>query len=70
MSTNATTYIMVRTMKSRKDEDMVTMSKEVYGELKTKGHQPKLDVLDNECSKAVNRICAIGPEKSNEKKLI
>ena len=44
---------MVRTMKRRKDEDMVTTFKEVYDELKTKGHQPKLHVLDNECSKAV-----------------
>ena len=54
---------MVRTMKSRKDEDMVTMSKEVYGELKTKGHQPKLHVLDNECSKAVKNY--IVTEKTN-----
>ena len=46
-------YIMVRTMKSRKDEDMVTTFKEVYDELKTKGHQPKLHALGNECSKAV-----------------
>ena len=40
-------------MKSRKDADMVSTFKEVYKKLKTKGHQPKLHVLDNECSKAV-----------------
>ena len=44
---------MVRTMKSRKDEDMITTFKEVYDKLKTKEHQPNLHVLDNECSKAV-----------------
>ena len=46
-------YIMVQTVKSRKDAGMVSAFKEVYKELKTKGHQPKLHVLDNECSKAV-----------------
>ena len=46
-------YIMVRTIKSRKNEDTVTTFKEVYGKLKTKEHQPKFHVLDNECSKAV-----------------
>ena len=54
---------MVRTMKSRKDEDMVTTFKEVYDELKTKEHQPKLHVLDNECSKAVKNY--IVTEKTN-----
>ena len=44
---------MVRIMKSRKDADIVSTFKEVYEELKTKGHQSKLHVLDNECSKAV-----------------
>ena len=44
---------MVRIMKSRKDADIVSTFKEVYEELKTKEHQPKLRVLDNECSKAV-----------------
>ena len=44
---------MVRTMKSRKNADIVSTFKEVYEELETKGHQPKLHVLDNECSEAV-----------------
>ena len=40
-------------MKSRKYADMISTFKEVYEELKTKGHQPKFHVLDNKCSKAV-----------------
>ena len=48
-------YIMVQIMKSRKDADMVFTFKEVHEELKTKGHQPTLHVLDNECSKAVEK---------------
>ena len=40
-------------MKSRKDEDMVATFKNIYDELKAKGHEPSLHVLDNECSKAV-----------------
>ena len=54
MFTNATRLLSVaRTMKSRKDTDMVSTLKEVYKELKTKGHQPKLHKLDNKCYKAV-----------------
>ena len=46
-------YIVIRPMKSRKDEDMVATFKDIYDELKAKGHEPSLHVLDNECSKAV-----------------
>ena len=46
-------YIIIRPMKSRKDEDMVATFTEIYEELQAKGHQPALHVLDNECSKAV-----------------
>ena len=46
-------YVMLQTMKSRKDEDMVATFKGIYGELNAKGHRPALHVLDNECSKAV-----------------
>ena len=51
-------YIIVRTMKSRKDADMVATFKDIYGKLKVKGHQPKLHVLDNECSKAIKTYVA------------
>ena len=40
-------YIMVRTMKSRKDVEMVSTFKEVYEELKTKEHQPHTFSLSN-----------------------
>ena len=52
-------YVMVRTIKSRKNEDTVTTFKEVYGKLKTKEHQPKFHVPDNECSKAVKTCIVI-----------
>ena len=40
-------------MKSRSDESMVKAFTDIYAYLKTKNLQPKLHVLDNECSKAV-----------------
>ena len=46
-------YVMVQTMKRRKESDTISTFKEIYKELKTKGHQTKLHVLDNKCSKAV-----------------
>ena len=48
-------------MKSRKDA--VSTFKEVYKELKTKEHQPKLYLLDTKCSKAVKNY--IAAEKTN-----
>ena len=46
-------YILIRPMKSRKDEDMVQTFQTVYDELEAKCHRPALHVLDNECSRAV-----------------
>ena len=43
----------MRPMKSRSDESMVKAFTDIYAYLKTKNLQPKLHVLDNECSKAV-----------------
>ena len=34
-------YIIVQTIKSRKDTDMVAVFKEMYQELQAKGHQPR-----------------------------
>ena len=48
-------YIIVRTMKSRKDKEMVRTFQDIYSEVKAKGHKPALHVLDNECSKAVRQ---------------
>ena len=45
--------ILIRPMQSRSDECMVATFKDVYGTLKGIGLHPKLHVLDNECSKAV-----------------
>ena len=43
----------MRPMKSRSDESMVKAFTDIYAHLKTKHLQPKLHVLDNKCSKAV-----------------
>ena len=45
--------ILLRTMKNREDEEMVSAFKSCYKELNEKGHHPTLHVLDNECSRAV-----------------
>ena len=45
--------ILMRPMTSRSDESMVKAFTDIYAYLKTKNLQPKLHVLDNECSKAV-----------------
>ena len=49
---------MIRAIKSRKDEDMVSAFRSIYHELKTLGHKPSLHVLDNECSRAVKSFIA------------
>ena len=51
-------------MKSRNDAEMVSTFKEVYEELKTKGHQPTLYVLDNEYSKVVKNYIIV--KQTNE----
>jgi len=43
----------MRPMQSRADECMVATFKDVYKTLEARGLHPKLHVLDNECSKAV-----------------
>ena len=45
--------ILLRTMKKREDEEMISAFKSCYGKLNSKGHHSTLRVLDNECSQAV-----------------
>ena len=40
-------------MKSREDASMVEAFTSIYADLEAIGHKPKLHVLDNECSRAV-----------------
>ena len=46
----------MRPMQSRSDECMIDTFKDVYSFLKTCKHAPKLHVLNNECSKAVENF--------------
>ena len=55
--------IIVRPMPSRTDDAMVATFKEIIEELKSCGHKPQLNVMDNECSKAVQQY--INSEKIN-----
>ena len=48
--------ILLRSMKSREDASMVKAFTSIYTKLETAGHKPKLHVLDNECSRAVQKI--------------
>jgi hypothetical protein len=45
--------IIIRPMKSRKDEDMVTAFQEIIEYLDSRNAKPTLNVMDNECSKTV-----------------
>ena len=45
--------ILVRAMPNRADASMVATFKDIIGHLKSCGHQPQMNVMDNECSKAV-----------------
>ena len=45
--------IILEPMKSRESTSMVEAFQNVYEYLKKCGHKPKLNVMDNECSKAV-----------------
>ena len=47
--------ILMRAMPNRTDASMINVFKDIYETLKTRGWQPKLHVLDNECSKAVQK---------------
>ena len=47
--------ILLHTMKTREDEDMISAFKFCYNGLNSKGRHPILHVvLNNECSRAVN----------------
>ena len=43
-------------MKSREDACMVDAFKQVYAKLESLGHKPKLHILDNECSRAIQNF--------------
>ena len=45
--------IFMLPMKSREDACMVEAFKQVYAKLESRGHKPKLHILDNECSASV-----------------
>ena len=55
--------ILLRTMKNREDEEMVSAFKSCYKELNEKDHHPTLHVIDNECSRAVKEF--ISSEKTD-----
>ena len=46
-------------MKSREDASMVEAFTSIYADLEAIGHKPKLHVLDNECSRAVQNFLKI-----------
>ena len=48
--------IILRPMKNRTDACMVSVFKDIYEYLKERKFKPKLHVMDNECSKAVQAI--------------
>ena len=48
--------ILLCSMKSREDVSMVEAFTSVYTKLETAGHNPKLHILDNECSRAVQKF--------------
>jgi hypothetical protein len=50
--------ILVRPMKNRENESMVVAYKDIYEYLTSKNFKPKLNVTDNECSKAVQSYIA------------
>ena len=45
--------ILVRPLKDQTDKSLTTAFREVYEYLTDHGFQPKLNVMDNQCSKAV-----------------
>ena len=47
--------ILVRPMKNRSDDTMISTFKNVYQYLEDRNFKPKLHVMDNECSKALQR---------------
>ena len=58
--------IMLRPMKNREDASMITAFKSVYAQLEGAGHKPRLHILDNECSRAVqNFLTTQGTTRQN-----
>eukprot|EP00956_Cyclotella_meneghiniana_P000517 scaffold565_cov22-Cyclotella_meneghiniana.AAC.2 len=47
--------IIAKPIRSNSDESLVAAFKEVYEYLSDKGFKPKLNVMDNQCSKAVQK---------------
>ena len=53
-------------MKNREDASMITAFKSVYAQLEGAGHKPRLHILDNECSRAVqNFLTTQGTTRQN-----
>ena len=61
--------IILEPMKSRESTSMVEAFQSVYEYLKKCGHKPKLNVIDNECSKAVKEYLQKKKPGSNSLKL-
>ena len=57
--------IMIRTIKSRRDEEHIAIFKDVCAKLCAKGHHSKHHVLDSKCSKAVKNYTT--PESTDMK---
>ena len=45
--------ILLRPLAARNDDNMVKMFQELYAYLRERGIQPRLHLLDNECSMAI-----------------
>ena len=43
-------------IKTRKDASMIAAFEEVYNKLAGMGHKPQLHILDNECSRCIQRF--------------
>ena len=48
--------ILMRPMKNKTDACMIAVFKEIYEYLKEQNFKPELHVMDNECSKAVQKF--------------
>ena len=58
--------ILLRSLKSREDTSMVDAFSSIYTKSEAAGHNPKLRVLDNECSCAVQKfLIKKGTERQN-----
>ena len=55
-------------MKSRSDECMVAAYQDIYEYLENRGHKPKLNIMDNEASKAVQNYIKLQLKDDDFKK--